>query len=218
MGTETKTKLAEEIEAKIQSCRDQLESITARNRDQAEAEKKARQRVSNTDAEIKAAEAEIRRLDLLVTGQAARLARGETTMEEAKKKALGLESAKREKEVERDLLTRSRPLLVRKADSFSAKDPVAGRLPLADSNDRAAKVHQQLIFWELLQKYRETEGSANQVDHDLRNQAHRCRFSEEELDEAELIFREVLKGRGEFCDFSSRQIGGYIKPAPWPGC
>ena len=97
-------------------------------------------------------------------------------------------------------------------------DPVTGRLPLADSNDQSAKVHQQLMFWELMQRYRETEESANQVDHDLRNQAHRCRFSEEELDEAELIFREVLKGRGEFCDFSSRQIGRYIKPAPWHGC
>ena len=79
MGTETKTKLAEEIEAKIQSCRDQLESITARNREWVAAGQEALQMVSNTDAEIKAVEAEIRRFDLLVTGQAARLARGEAT-------------------------------------------------------------------------------------------------------------------------------------------
>lgn len=79
MRTETKTKPAEEIGAKIQSCRDELASITASSRNHVLAEQEALQRVIDADAEIKTVEAEIRRLDLLVTGQAARLARGEAT-------------------------------------------------------------------------------------------------------------------------------------------
>jgi hypothetical protein len=67
-----------------------------------------------------------------------------------------------------------------------------------------------------MEKYLETGGE--NTERELKNKANYCRFTEGELDRVDQLYRAVQQELGLFHNFSSRQIDGWVKPAPWPGC
>lgn len=215
METVTMT-VGEEITTMIHICQDEIQNAQDEINDHLQRRKEAKGKVDATDAAMEALQREIEQIDHDLTTLAIQVARGDATMDEVMKRALETDLAKRGKEIEKEILRRGRSILVRKHELFNVLNPKTGQFPLAEANARDAKFRQQLIFWDLMNKYLET--GSGQDDHDLKNQAHRCRFTTEELEEADRLYRAVRKERGEFFNFSSRQIGGYEKPAPWPGC
>lgn len=204
------------IQAEIQTCRDRLSETQGqaaawcKNRDEAQ------QKLKDTDAQIQSLESEIKRLDLDISGLGTRWARDEFTFETAKLKGAALIKTKDDKALTMQLLKGGRVVLAKRLESLTGLDPVTGQQPLAEVMTLDGKLNQQLLFWELMEKYLET--GDNNVEHEMMNKANFCRFTEEERDKADQLYRQVRQERGLFHDFSCRQIGGYQKPAPWAGC
>ena len=215
METVTMT-IGEEITTMIHICQDEIQNALDEVNDHLQRSKEAKGKVDATDAAMETLQKEIEQIDHDLTTLAIQVAKGDATMDEVMKRALETDLAKREKEMAKEILRRGRPILVRKHELFNVQNSMTGQFPLTETNARDAKFSQQLIFWDLMNKYLET--GSGQDHHDLKNQAHRCRFTTEEVDEADRLYRAVRKERGEFYNFSSRQLGAYDKPAPRPGC
>lgn len=215
MEVATTTTAQDEIKAEIQAVHDQQSEIHGRIAAWNLKRDEAQRKLNHTDGQIKSLEAEINRLDLDISGLGARWGRDEITMDEAQAKAALLAETKNISTLKLQILRGGRGVLAKRLESIVGANQI-GQRPLAEEMAMDATLNQRLLFWELMEKYLET--GSNNDQHYLMNKANYCRFSEEERDAADQIYRHVRKERGLFCDFSSRQIGGYQKSQPWAGC
>ena len=216
MESATISTAGREIQGHIRTCQERLAEVQGQIAAWAKDRDDASRRLKDTDAQIQNLENEIKRLDMDVSGLGMRWAREEFTFETAKLKGAALIKTKDDKALMVQLLKGGRTVLAKRLASLTGPDPMTGQQPLANEMALDAKLNQQVLFWELMARY--LEAGDNNSEHEMKNKVSYCRFTPEELEEAEQVYRQVRKELGLFHDFSSHQIGGYQKPAPWPGC
>lgn len=204
------------ILTEIQDCKDRLSEAQGQIAAWVKSRDEAQRKIKETDVQIQSLEGEIKRLDLNIQGLGAQWAREEITFETAKLKASEIAKSRSDKALAIQLLRGGRPVLEKRQASLIEPDPMTGQSPFAKASAIDAMLNQQILFWELLEKYRAT--GDGKVEREMLNKANYCKFTEDERDKADQMYRQVREELGLFCNFSSRQVGGYQKPEPWPGC
>lgn len=162
--------------------------------------------------EIEALQRENDRFNSELTELGVKVARGSMMTAEAKKRARDASFARDDRVILIRVLEGAKGELSRKYEALMRPNPTSNLIPpvAAEQQARSASLHQQVIFWELLERFRQTGDQGND-EQNMLSQAHRCRFTEEEREEADQAYRQVRKELGLFHYFSCRQVGGVIK-------
>jgi hypothetical protein len=170
----------------------------------------AKKALAATDQCIKEFEAAIGQMDKQLEALGAKCVRLGQPLESARAEGQRLIEKRNSDELSLKLLRGARSVHARRHESFN--NPQA----MQDENRQSVMLMARVDFWGLLERYLETGAESHEAE--AKKKVFWCRFNEKELDRAEQLYRGIRKERGLFCNFSSRQIGGYEKPAPWPGC